>query len=322
MIAGGVALLGLILFYFVSSQSFESAPQLAPKPIVLTRAQLRDQEFQKAQNQILLAPGEAVVVMKKLALENPEDNIGKQATQSVVQYYKLHGPVEAGKFLVSIKQPVAALPFFLNENPDYDNAVTALNMILATEKNLEVRKKYLVQYIDMLLGPLHRDQDALAYIREYSRDYPSESNPYGFFLKSNAEKTQELFSRVSFVYTKSLLAYLESEFAQINFAHHPSVELVKEKGDRYRIVATYRGDVRLNHDQLSDIHFIFWLVEEHWELIDTNLTAERAAWTKGRRRQLINHTTGQAEMLRILENEFRAQFPNLSLHQSAAPPKE
>ncbi len=300
-------------YYFLSANSAHEIV-IKPRPRVVVPPS-RQEELSKAQSELLLNPTTSLDALKKIILENPKDEISKQAMAASIDYYKIHSPQDAGKLLLSAGFPEDAVQYFMMDPPVYDQAESALAAATDTVKDPVKRRKIIIQDIDLLLGPLNQRAKAVEKIRLLEKDYPGQANPYSYYLKTTDEKLRDIFNRISFYFVKSLLGVFESEMPQINLSKHPLVELRRGHDNRYRIVGVYAGDVMLNHDHLSDINFQFWLDRERWILVETNLTPERNKAAALEKERLKNEAATPEEMLRALEQTFRTQFPQNGLHE-------
>ncbi len=66
---------------------------------------------------------------------------------------------------------------------------------------------------------------------------------------------------------------------------------------------------------------MFWLVNEQWFIVDTNLTKERARFAKEEQKKHESTVVTASEMLQGLETLFKTQFPGKGLHELVIPPK-
>ena len=96
----------------------------------------------------------------------------------------------------------------------------------------------------------------------------------------------------------------------------PLVELQKNNEGKYRIVGTYKGEVSLDRDQLTDINLTFWFWKEAWYLINTNLTRERASFAEDTRKKHTGDIFAPDELIIYLEQLFKTQFPKADLHET------
>ena len=72
----------------------------------------------------------------------------------------------------------------------------------------------------------------------------------------------------------------------------------------------------MSQDKLPDVYFTFWLVDEFWTLVGTNLTREREKWSREEQKRLRDRTYEGKVMLTFLQNVFRQKFPDKALHES------
>ena len=173
----------------------------------------------------------------------------------------------------------------------------------------------MIQDIELLLGPLSNPSLAVDRVHQLEKDFPNQPNPYRYYLKPDDEKISDLFSRISFHFVQSLLLYLEGEFPQMKLVDRPLVEVTKDKEERYRIVGKYKGDIVLKRDRLKNISFVFWLFNETWYLIDTDITTERKGFAQKERSHLKTKTFSAQMILEYLQNVFQQKFPKNRLHE-------
>lgn len=287
------------------------APELSPREV----------ELRRVLSELMLNPKDSVPALEKLVRENPDDAFGKEALDKVLEYHSLHAPAYAGRLLVSLNRPGPAAQYFLKDPPSYIEAESAYEKAFATEKDKAKQKEYLLAQIGVLFGPLQNEKKGVERVKVFEATFPGEDHPYRYYLKTNEEKMTDLFERLSYGFVQSLLAYIESELSQISLKERPKVEFKKEKDGKYRIVGSYKGEVVLNRDRLTDIYFTFWLSKARWYLVDTNLTSERAKWTKQERERRKNESASPEEMLRQLETQFKTAFPKVGLHEKVVKTK-
>lgn len=285
-------------------------------PVAAKTIDRRDTEYRSAVADVLLNPDRAMSVFERLVKDNSSDEIGKQSLESAIDYYKRSQRFhEIGRLLVAAKRPVDAIGYFRGEQPSPNEELNALQLSFVQTKKPE----FLLQEIELLLGPLNSSSKAIEMIRKLEQEFPKAGHPYGYFLKSTDEQIADLFSRISFYFVQSLLSFIESELPQIHLARRPLVELKRDRAGGFRIEGSYRGDVTLSRDPLKNIHLVFWFVDDLWVLVETNLTKERAKWSAREKEKLAKTTMTASKLLDSLEQRFRSQFPKSSLHHSVRP---
>jgi len=310
-----VVVVGLGLLIFCVKTLFFNADELPPPVIQTPKMSSRAGDLRKALSELLVTPTPSVETLKRLAKEDPNDEIGRSAVNAVVDYYKVHAPVEAGRLLMQVNRPEEAIKFFMGEPPAYPEAETAFVKAAEATTDPAKKKEYLLKSIELLISPLNNNERAAAQLQVYEKAFPGEPHPYGYYLKSPEDKLKDLFERISFYFVQNLSAFIETELPKINLMSKPVVELRKEADGKYRVVGSYSGEITLNQDRLKKIFFQFWLSNNQWVLVDTNLTSERRKFTQLEREKQKSNSLGAPEMLKGLEKMFRDQFPKKSLHE-------
>lgn len=308
--------------YLYSTGEFKSLLGMAETPFAtptpkeaVKDGSTREVRARQALSQLLLKPDESIRTLTEVAREKPEDSIAAEAIKSLVEYYKQrkrHG--DAGRLLMETKHPREASEFFLMEPPSYEEAEPALFSAYSVSQD-PGRRELLLKDINLLLGPLKNIPTAVERIRLLEKDFPNDRHPYGYYLKTTDQKISDLFSRLSFHFVQGLLGHLMSEMPQINFISRPIVEIKKDKKDGYRIVGSYKGEVGLNQDRMKGIYFTFWLFNEQWAVVDTNLTVERERFSKAERKRREGEVLSADKMLSYMEETFKTLFPSSALHE-------
>jgi hypothetical protein len=320
-VIAGVLIMGLaggLTFFLIDGQGEKGAAKTEAisnaKKLKATTS--REDEIRKALSELVLNPKASLEILTKNIKENSTDEIGSQALSTVIDYYRVHNPHEAGELYFSLNRFEAAIPFFMTPPINAAKAEQASFKAFEVSTDPEKRKQLLSQDIQLLLGPLKQKNVAIERIKLFQTTFPSETNVFSYYLKSPEAQIKDLFNRISFYYVQSLLSHLQSEMPEIRLPKKPVIEVRKDKTGKYRIVGTYRGDVKLNRDLLNDIYFEFWLNKEVWVLTDTNLTIERKKLADKEKETLRPLTSSQEELLQNLENTFQTQFPQNSLHET------
>jgi len=281
----------------------------------------REARARRALSELLLKSDESIRILTEVARENPDDGIGNEAIRSLVDYFKQRKRMgDAGRLLMETKRPKEAAEFFLAEPPSYEEAEPALFAAYATTTEPS-RREFLVKDINLLLGPLKNLALATERIKLLEKDFPRERHPFGYYLKTPDQKIADLFQRISFHFVQSLLAHLMSEMPQINFVSRPLVEIKKDKKGGYRVVGSYKGDINLSQDNLKGIRFTFWLFNEQWAVVDTNLTIERERFSRQERKRREGEVLPADKMLSYMEETFKTLFPSSALHETVAADK-
>jgi hypothetical protein len=288
----------------------------------VTNENPRQAALSKAQSEMLLQPESSLEIMRKLVIDKPDDPVGKEALQSLLEYYRQQQrPIDAGKILMDIHRPLEAVKLFLSESSLAGQTEAEKALFAAYEASADPaqKKDLLLQDIGLLLGPVDRKDLAVERLKLFVKAFPGAPHPYGFYLKNTDEKIYDLFNRISFYFVQSLLAFSLSEFPEISLNGRPVVEVLRERPDQYRIVGKYKGKVTLNLDNLDDIYFTYWMASGQWYVVDTNLTTERKRWAANNRQRLLGKMLGANELMAYLEGIFKSQFPDAALHEKVDP---
>lgn len=316
-LVGGFVLFALI-FYVLANQSNTMIDAMATKKKPAAQKPQREDELRKATSELLLNPSASLGTLSRLLQENPEDAVGKQALEALLEYQSVRSPHEAGRLLMQAKRPIEARTYYLQDPPEYQEAEKATFAAFEASTDPRQRKELLLEDIRLLLGVLSNQPLAVERIQLFEKTFPSEPHPYGYYLKAAEGKIQDLFNRLGFFFVESLLGFLRTELPQIHLTKRPLVELVREKDDSYRIVGTFQGDVLLNQDRLKNIYFTFWQAKDKWYVVETNLTLDRSHSSSVEKQKLQGATFRAAEMLTNLEQIFHREFPKNSLHETVS----
>jgi len=306
---------GAVYYVFVAGEDIIEQVQNATKPRKPVAApDTREARVGKALSELLLNPQGATATLRQAWVENPQDEIGKKAFATLLDFYANRSPHEAGKLLMENKQPEEAAKYFLSEPPSYSEAAQAYGQAAEVTTDSAKKTAFYLDEIRLLLGPGNAKEQALEKLQAFEKRYPGVPHSFRYYLKTPNQKIQDIFERISFYFVQSLLGYLDTEFKQIKMVTRPKIEVRQEK-DRYRVTGSYTGEIILNRDRLSNIKLIFWLVKENWVLVETNLTEQREKWAKGEKQKHQAANLSADEMLTYLETIFRTQFPKIALHE-------
>lgn len=311
--------------YFYFGASTDDMPQKAAniKARKMKSPEGRQLRLNKAQSEVLTEAEASVAELKRLVSENPNDDIAKQASLTLVDYFRsTQRYADAGRVLLQIKDPAGAARMFSQDPNTKKDAEEAYFQAFQTAQDLSQKRSYLQEDIALLIGPLSQTDKAVERIRLYVTTFPNEPHPYGYYLQSTDERISGIFSKISFHFVQGLLSYFDTELAQVTLMSRPLVEVKKTKTHEYRVVGTYRGDVLLNKERMKDIYFTFWMVGDRWVLVDTNMTLERKRWAQREREKLKDTVVSGDLMLKQLEQAFRTQFPRNGLHEKVGPQTE
>lgn len=290
-----------------------AGPKAEPAvPVQGKRVDSRDLEYRQAVADILTNSDQSLAVFEKLVRQNASDTVGKQALEAAIDYYRRsQRPHDIGRFLIAAKRPADAAPYFRGDQPLPNEELNAL--VVAFEQ--EPKPEFLMRQIELQLGPFNGKTQAIELIKKFEQRFPRVTHPFGFYLKTPEQQIADLFGRISFTFVQSLLAFVETELPQVHFPKRPLVEIKRFRSGGYRVEGSYWGDVTLSRDLLKGIHMVFWLEDDHWVLVDTNLTKERTKYSQQQREILSKDMISSNQMLEFLAQKFRVQFPKASLHQ-------
>jgi hypothetical protein len=66
---------------------------------------------------------------------------------------------------------------------------------------------------------------------------------------------------------------------------------------------------------MKGIFFLYWLVDNQWLLVDTNLTTDRQRFAAATRKKYEGAVLQPGQMLTYLESQFKQLYPNQGLHE-------
>ena len=317
IVGGLVGVLGLGVGGFYLFSMLTDAP-LVTKKTAVNAAPAPDLDLRKALSELLINPGPSLETLSQIAREHAADDMGKQALEAALEYYRNHAPSDAGRLLVAVKKSAEAVPYFLMDPPSYAEAEQAAFAASSGTTDLAKKKQFLLQDIQLLLGQVNNVKLATERLKLFEKTFPGESHRYAYYLKTTDERIKNIFDRIAFYFLGTLQSYLHSELPQINFMKSPLVELKKDKLGRYRVTANYVGEVLLNNDRLTKIRFTFWLSTDRWHIIDTNITSERKVTSTAERDRMKDGSLSGDEMIAYLEQIFKTQNPKTPLHEKPA----
>lgn len=293
----------------------EEAPTPTPAPDPL---QERAKSLKVAQEKMLVSPEDGLTELQRIVDSKNDDAIAKQATDTAVSYLQsLRRYPEAGKLLLKTNRPAEAVEMFLEPPKSYEDADTALMAAAEIAKGKEnERRQWLVKSIDLLLEAKADRKKIEERLRLLEKEFAGLDHPYKYYLKTDDEKIADLFNRMSFTFVQSLLAHVATEFPQLTLQERPTVSVVREGNDKYRLVGRYGGAVQLSRDVLPNVKFVFWGHNGVWYLVETDVTEDRRrfAIAEKKRRQSAHYSA--SELLTYLETLFRNRYPGAALHES------
>ncbi len=319
LIGIGVLVAAGVVFWMQTQN--EKQPIVLKQVEKLSPAQSRSLNLSKLQVQFNKDSSNVIPAMLQMIKDNPADNAGLEALETLLSHYRRQQMFsEAGTVLMAAKKPLEALDYFLKDPPDYAQAEKAYEQAASQAKGNN-KREFLIKQIDLLIRRLGNTDKAISQIKVLDREFPGVQHPYQYYLKSTEQRIADIFSRISFHYSETINNYISGELAQLQFEGNPLLQIIKNRDDRYRIIATYKGPINLRNDRLPNVFFVFWLVNEQWFIVDTNLTKERARFAKEEQKKHESTVVTASEMLQGLETLFKTQFPGKGLHELVIPPK-
>lgn len=316
-VGGLILAAGFGAFWLMDQES--AAPKLQATGLKKLDLTTRPGRLHKADADYLLNSTVIPDDFLRLVTENSTDEVGKRAAAQLEAIYKKKNRTrELAELYEKVGRHEDAIAPFMEDKLFVEaerNAYQGYEK--ASDKKL--RRRMLMKSIELTTGPLQDIKNAIPRIRKLEAEYPNEPHPYGYYLLSPEKKIADLFSRTSFFFVENLITHIKAEFPQLKLGGRPSVAVIKEGPDRYRIVGTYKGDVVLNYDRLKKIRFEYWLVVNDWNLVATNVTTEREAWARTNRGRHIDTVRSADVLLLYLEGVMRARFPKLGLHDRVSP---
>ncbi len=321
-IGGAILVGGLVYFLFFMGENIDLT-QIGKKAKSGEGVKSREEKVRTALSELLLNPDASLQVLREVLKEKNNDAIGKEALEALLNYYKQRQRyVDAGRFLVELKRPSEAVKFFLMDNNSTKEAEVALYEAYQGTKEA-FRKDFLLQDIQLLIGPLKNEPLAIERIKLLEKEFPGTDHPYHFYVLDQTQKIEKLFEKLNAYFVQTLTSYLNAELPEIRWATLPKLELVKEpvkegKDNQYRITGRYKGDLQLNRDTLKNLHFLFWFYNDQWLLVDTNLTAERAKFSAEEKKRHQGELYPPGKILDLLETTFRTQYPKHAFHEDVS----
>jgi hypothetical protein len=296
--------------------------EVAQKPKKPTALQIRTLELSKLQTEFNKDPVNTAPAILQLIKADPKDNVGLEGLEILLTYYRQQQQFrEAGKALMTANRPGEALEYFLKEPPDFEMAAKAYEGAANSAKG-EQKKEFLIKEIELLISRLGNLEKAIEQIKVLNAEFPGVQHPYQYYLKTTEERIADIFSRISFGFTDTLNTYISAELPQIQFSEKPLVQIIKDKNGAYRVVGSFKGPVNFRNDNLPNIFFVFWWWNEQWNIVDTNLTKERAQFAQQEQKKHSSEVLTAPELLKTLENIFKTQFPGKGLHEQVSAPKK
>lgn len=294
---------------------FPTNPEPVATPIPNPMEERR-KNLKKAQEDIMVNPEAALAELRKIIQLKSDDDVAKQATDAAVNYLQsVRRYSEAGKLLLETKRPKEAVTMFLEPPKAFDDADKAM-MDAANATKDDERRQWIVKSIDLLLEAKADTKKVEDRVRLLEKEFPAGEHPYKYYLKTDDEKIGDIFNRLSFTFVQSLLGYVATEFPQLSLQGRPTVSVVREGNDRYRLVGRYTGPVQLSRDVLPNVRFVFWGHGNNWYLVETDVTDDRRRFAANERKRRQDAVFTAKDLLTYLEGLFRTRYPGAALHES------
>ncbi len=321
LIAGSLILvLGAGAYFWTQSQG-DQAPVVAQVVPKENKLQARSLELSKLQVEFNQDPTKAIPKMLELIKLNPTDNVGLEALEVILSYYRQKQLFsDAADTLMVANRPQEALEYYLKDPPNYSGVEKAYEKAIGLAKPTE-KKDLLLKHIEVLISRVGNIPKAITQIQTLEKEFPGTQHPYHYYLKSTDQQIADLFSRISFHFSESLNTFINGELNQVQFENKPLIQVTKDKAGKYRIVASYKGNVVLRNDRIPNVYFVFWFWNDQWSIVDTNITKERAKFAQEDQKKRVNEVLSATELLSSLENIFKTKFPGKGLHEMVTPPK-
>jgi hypothetical protein len=301
-----------VLKFTGPSERKSTKKQIAPKEQAL---QKRRQLLAQATSQLLLNPSTSIQQLNELINQNPKDNEGKEAAESLLNYYRQNKQMEsAGDLLSKLERYSDAAKAYSSDPRLALKTETALFKAFQGSSGKE-SADFLLEDIRLLIKPLDRLDLAKDRIALFEKTFPGLTHPYSYYQIPLDQQITNIFTRLSSSLVGMLTKHISDEFPQITLASRPLVEIKRNSAGGLRIIGRYNGDLILRSDRVKGIFFLYWLVENQWLLVDTNLTTDRQRFAAATRKKYEGAVLQPGQMLNFLEGQFKQLYPNQGLHE-------
>jgi len=309
----GLLVWGLLNFLSAKPEKKNTVVKTSQKEKALLA---RQAELQKASNSLLLEPSQSAQTLTNLIDQNPDDAVGKEATRVLINFFEKNKDFRAlGNLYRKIKQPDKAAEYF-SKDPNLAEEA-AKSFFEAYEKSSgKLKADFLIENIKILLSPLENYPLASERITLFEKTFPALTHPFSYYQMSASEKIGQIFPKVSSTFSEALSSRMREEFPQITFSLKPKVEVKRDVANHWRLIGSYRGDIFVRSDRITNVYFVYWFVDNQWNLVDTNLTPERARFASQTRKKLDRSALSQDILLSLLEKMFKQTYPGLSFHEN------
>ncbi|MFM8268555.1 MAG: DUF4339 domain-containing protein [Pseudomonadota bacterium] len=285
----------------------------------------RDQDLQKrkkilsqASSQLLLNPTTSIQQLNDLIKQNVKDAEGKEAAEILLNYYRQNKQIEpAGELLIKLERYAEAANLFASDSRFISQTEAALFKAFQNSSGKE-SADFLNNDIKLLIKPLNNLVLAKERIGLFEKNFPGLTHPFGYYQLPVDQQITNIFMRLSSTFVDMLTSHISQEFPQITLATRPIVEIKRNSSGSLRIIGRYNGDLILRTDRMKGIFFLYWLIDNQWLLVDTNLTTDRQRFAAATRKKYEGSVSQPSEMLKYLEQEFQRLYPKQGLHETVS----
>lgn len=292
-------------------------PKTAKKQVSSKEQSLlkRRQVLTQATSQLLLNPAASIAQLNDLISKNAKDPEGKEAAEVLLNYYRQNKQVEsAAQLLVKLERYGEAAQLFGTDNRFASQTEVALFKAFQNSSGKE-SADFLTEDIRLLIKPLEQLSLARERIALFEKQFPNFSHPFTYYQLPVDQQITSIFTRLSSSLVGLLNSHISEEFPSITLASRPLVEIKRNSAGNLRVIGRYNGDLVLRNDRLKGIYFLYWLVDNQWILVDTNLTSDRQRFASTLRKKYESAVLPPAEMLTRLEATFKRLYPSQGIHE-------
>lgn len=273
----------------------------------------------QARSTLLLEPVKSTQQLSDLLNQNAKDDVAKEASEILLNYYRQNKQFEkmGDLFLKLGKYAEAAKT--LSADPAF-SAKTEEAFFKAFQNTTgKEGADFLIEDIQLLIKPLENLPLAKERILLFEKTFPGLTHPFGYYLLPIDQQINSIFSRLTPTFVDLLLGHIAQEFPQITLVKRPLVEVKRNSSGSYRIIGRYNGDILLRSDRLRGTSLVYWLVDNQWLLVDTNLTSDRQKFASATRKKYEATVFTPEQILAYFERQFQGTFPNNGLHENVTP---
>ncbi|NBX75264.1 MAG: DUF4339 domain-containing protein [Proteobacteria bacterium] len=298
--------------FSATSERKTTKKQAVPKDQAL---QKRRQLLAQATSQLLLNPTTSIQQLNDLINQNSKDNEGKEAAEVLLNYYRQNKQLEsAGDLLSKLERYSEAAKAYSSDPKLVAKTEPALFKAFQGTTGKD-SADFLLEDIRLLIKPLDKLDVAKERIALFEKTFPGLTHPFSYYQIPMDQQITNIFTRLSSAFVGMLTKHISEEFPQITLASRPLVEIKRNSAGGLRIIGRYSGDLILRTDRMKGIFFLYWLVDNQWLLVDTNLTTDRQRFAAATRKKYESVVLQPGQMLSFLEGQFRQLYPNQGLHE-------